>query len=110
MRIVTLVPRFTVRVGEAPSCFVVAHTWQPCSVCTIASRTVTDAAAGAARSSAAANRTSTSFTLLERWTRGVLRRRVLVLACWLALATGGAWAWTQLPSLLTSSFRVPGTE
>ena len=48
--------------------------------------------------------------VLERWTRAVLRRRVLVLACWAAFAVCGAWSWTQLPSLLTSSFRVPGTE
>jgi uncharacterized membrane protein YdfJ with MMPL/SSD domain len=48
--------------------------------------------------------------VLDRWTRAVLRRRVLVLACWAAVLAGGVWSWTQLPSLLTSSFRVPGTE
>jgi RND superfamily putative drug exporter len=46
----------------------------------------------------------------ERWTRAVLRRRLAVLACWGAVLAGGALASTRLPSLLTSSFRVPGTE
>jgi RND superfamily putative drug exporter len=46
----------------------------------------------------------------ERWTRAVLRRRVLVLACWAVVVVAGAVASTQLSSLLTNSFTVPGTE
>ncbi len=48
--------------------------------------------------------------VLERWTRAVVRRRLAVLACWAVVLAAGAWAATQLPSRLTSSFAVPGTE
>ena len=46
----------------------------------------------------------------ERWTRTVLRFRVPVLACWLVVLAVGALAATRLPSLLSTSFAVPGTE
>jgi RND superfamily putative drug exporter len=47
--------------------------------------------------------------VLERWTRAVLRFRLLVLACWLAVLVVGIFASTQLPALLSNSFAVPGT-
>ncbi len=46
----------------------------------------------------------------ERWTRGVLRRRTLVLAGWLAVLVVGAFASVDLPGRLATSFAVPGTE
>ncbi len=48
--------------------------------------------------------------MLERWTRAVLRFRLAVLACWLAVLVAGAWSSTRLPDLLSSSFAVPGTD
>ncbi len=45
-----------------------------------------------------------------RWTRAVLRRRVLVLACWLALLVAGVVSSTRLSGLLSNSFAVPGTD
>ena len=48
--------------------------------------------------------------MLERWTRAVLRFRVAVLVCWLAVLGVGAYASTQLPALLSNSFTVPGTD
>jgi RND superfamily putative drug exporter len=48
--------------------------------------------------------------VLERWTRGVLRHRALVLGCWLAVVVVGIAAAARLPALLSTSFAVPGTE
>ena len=48
--------------------------------------------------------------MLERWTRAVLRFRVAVLACWLAVVVLGALAAAGLPPLLSNSFAVPGSE
>src|SRR5690242_1305735 len=45
-----------------------------------------------------------------RWTRAVLRLRVPILACWLALLVGGPIAAARLSPLLATSFSVPGTE
>ena len=44
-----------------------------------------------------------------RWTRAVLRHRVLVLALWLAVLAAGALAAARLPGMLATSFAVPGT-
>ena len=46
----------------------------------------------------------------ERWTRVVLRYRVLVLLVWLAALLAGGWAVSRLPPLLADSFAVPGTD
>ena len=48
--------------------------------------------------------------MLEGWTRAVIRFRILVLACWLAIAIVGALSAVQLPSLLSTSLAVPGTS
>ena len=48
--------------------------------------------------------------MLERWTAAVVRARVAVLACWLAVLVAGIYAASQLPALLSTSFAVPGTE
>ena len=48
--------------------------------------------------------------MLERWTRTVLRFRLGVLGLWLAVLVFGAWSATRLPSLLSNSFAVPGTD
>ena len=48
--------------------------------------------------------------MLERWTRGVLRRRLLVLAAWLAVAVSGIVAAAHLSPLLSNSLAVPGSE
>jgi RND superfamily putative drug exporter len=48
--------------------------------------------------------------VLERWTRAVLRLRLLVLTCWFALLAAGVYAATQLPELASNSFAVPGTS
>ena len=48
--------------------------------------------------------------MLERWTRGVLRRRLLVLAAWLAVAASGIVAAAHLSPLLSNSLAVPGSE
>jgi putative drug exporter of the RND superfamily len=48
--------------------------------------------------------------VLERWTRTVLRFRLVVLGLWIALLVLGAWSSTKLPSLLSNSFAVPGTD
>jgi RND superfamily putative drug exporter len=46
----------------------------------------------------------------ERWTRAVLRFRVPILLCWLAVLIGGVVAATRLSPLLGTSFAVPGTD
>ena len=48
--------------------------------------------------------------MLERWTRGVLRFRVAVLAVWLVVLVVGVWSTSRLPGLLSNSFEVPGTD
>ncbi|HEX6724457.1 MAG TPA: MMPL family transporter [Gaiella sp.] len=48
--------------------------------------------------------------MLERWTRGVLRCRLLVLAAWTAVAVAGILAGTHLSPLLSNSLAVPGSE
>ncbi len=48
--------------------------------------------------------------MLERWTQGVLRRRILVLAAWLAVAVAGILAGAHLSPLLSNSLSVPDSE
>jgi putative drug exporter of the RND superfamily len=48
--------------------------------------------------------------VLERWTRVVLRFRLVFLALWLLILIFGIWSTTQLPRLLSNSFAVPGTD
>jgi RND superfamily putative drug exporter len=48
--------------------------------------------------------------LLERWTRRVVRWRVLVIGLWLAVIVTGAAAAYRLPPLLSTSLAVPGTS
>ncbi len=48
--------------------------------------------------------------MLERWVRGVLRHRSLVLAGWLVVVAVGVVATFRLPALLANSFAVPGTD
>ncbi len=45
----------------------------------------------------------------ERWTRAVLRYRLIVLACWLLVLVLGALAAPRLSPLLSNSLAVPGT-
>ncbi len=45
----------------------------------------------------------------ERWTRGVLRLRVPILSCWLAVVVVGVLAAIHLTPLLSNTFSVPGT-
>jgi uncharacterized membrane protein YdfJ with MMPL/SSD domain len=45
----------------------------------------------------------------EQWTRAILRARLVVLVSWAVVLGCGAVASTQLSSLLTNSFDVPGT-
>lgn len=47
--------------------------------------------------------------MLERWTRFVVRWRVIVLAFWALVAVLGLLAATNVAALLTSSLNVPGT-
>jgi RND superfamily putative drug exporter len=47
--------------------------------------------------------------MLERWTRFVVRWRVVVLASWALVAVLGLFSATNLPALLTTSLSVPGT-
>ena len=46
----------------------------------------------------------------ERWTRAVLRFRVPVLLCWLAVLAVGIAASLRLTPLLSNTFNVPGTD
>jgi RND superfamily putative drug exporter len=48
--------------------------------------------------------------MLERWVRGVLRHRSLVVGCWLVVVAAGVLATVRLPALLANSFAVPGTD
>ena len=45
----------------------------------------------------------------ERWTRAVLRYRLIVLACWLLMLVLGVLAAPRLSPLLSNSLAVPGT-
>jgi RND superfamily putative drug exporter len=47
--------------------------------------------------------------VLERWTRTVIKRRILVISCWVVVIIVGAFAGARLPELLTTSLTVPGT-
>ena len=49
------------------------------------------------------------MSMLERWTRAILRFRLAVLACWLAVVVVGALSAARLPALLSNSLAVPGT-
>ncbi|MGO8874277.1 MAG: MMPL family transporter [Acidimicrobiales bacterium] len=48
--------------------------------------------------------------MIESWTRGVVRFRVIVVACWLAIVIVGAASAVRLPALLSISLAVPGTS
>ncbi len=50
------------------------------------------------------------MSLVERWTRLVLRRKKTVVAIWLALFVFGGWAASGLADLLTNRFTLPGTD
>ena len=50
------------------------------------------------------------MTVLDRWTRGVIRFRFLVVACWVLVAVVGAVSAVRLPALLSTSLAVPGTS
>jgi RND superfamily putative drug exporter len=47
--------------------------------------------------------------VLERWTRGIIRFRLIVLAWWLAMLVAGLFSAMRLPGLLSTSLAVPGT-
>lgn len=47
--------------------------------------------------------------MLERWTRTVLRRRTIVVACWVVVVVVGVLSTVRLPQLLSTSLAVPGT-
>ena len=47
---------------------------------------------------------------LVRWTRAVVAHRRSVLAVWAVLFVLGGWATSNLGSLLTNRFSVPGSE
>ena len=48
--------------------------------------------------------------VLERWTRAVIKWRIVVISFWVAVVVVGALASSQLSSLLTTSLTVPGTS
>jgi RND superfamily putative drug exporter len=48
--------------------------------------------------------------VLERWTRAVIKWRIVVIALWVAVMIVGALSATQLSGLLTTSLTVPGTS
>ena len=47
--------------------------------------------------------------MLERWTRAVIRWRLVVFGFWIAIVVIGAVSATRLPGLLSTSIAVPGT-
>jgi putative drug exporter of the RND superfamily len=47
---------------------------------------------------------------MERWTRAVLRHRLLLLAFWLVVLLVGGWSSGRLSPLLSNTFTVPGTD
>ena len=48
--------------------------------------------------------------MLERWSRLVIKRRVVVISLWVAIIVVGAFSATRLSGLLTTSLSVPGTS
>jgi putative drug exporter of the RND superfamily len=48
--------------------------------------------------------------VLERWTRAVIRWRVVVVGAWIIIVVLGALASSRLPALLTTSLSVPGSS
>jgi len=48
--------------------------------------------------------------VLERWTRAVIRWRVIVVGAWIIIVVLGALASSRLPALLTTSLNVPGSS
>src|SRR5689334_25408174 len=47
---------------------------------------------------------------MERWTRGVIRYRWVVVAAWLLVLLAGGFASTRLAALLSNTFTMPGTD
>ncbi|HMK97267.1 MAG TPA: MMPL family transporter, partial [Acidimicrobiales bacterium] len=47
--------------------------------------------------------------MIEGWARAVVRRRMLVLACWAIVVATGLVSAARLPGLLSTSLAVPGT-
>jgi RND superfamily putative drug exporter len=47
--------------------------------------------------------------MFERWTRGVVHHRLIVVALWLIVIIVGTVTTTKLPGLLTTSLTVPGS-
>src|ERR1035438_5203219 len=47
--------------------------------------------------------------MVERWTRVVIRWRIVVIALWVAAVVVGVLAAGRLPRLLSASLAVPGT-
>ncbi|MGA7835447.1 MAG: MMPL family transporter [Acidimicrobiales bacterium] len=48
--------------------------------------------------------------MFERWTRGVVRYRIIVLVLWLVVVVLGVVSTTKLPNLLTTSLNVPASN
>src|SRR5579863_151585 len=48
--------------------------------------------------------------VLEHWTRLVIKRRVVVIALWVAVIVVGVLSASQLSGLLTTSLSIPGTS
>ncbi len=48
--------------------------------------------------------------MLERWTRAVIRWRVVVVGAWVIVVVLGVLASSRLPALLTTSLSVPGSS
>ena len=48
--------------------------------------------------------------MLERWSRLVIKRRVVVISIWVAIIVVGAFSASRLSGLLTTSLSVPGTS
>src|SRR5690349_19965701 len=47
---------------------------------------------------------------MERWTRGVIRYRWVVVAAWLLVLLAGGFASARLAALLSNTFTMPGTD
>lgn len=54
--------------------------------------------------------TLTPSLALERWAHLVMRRRLAVIACWLAVCAAGIISSSRLPALLTTTLVVPGSS
>ena len=48
--------------------------------------------------------------MLERWTRLVIKRRIIVISIWVAIIVVGVFSASRLSGLLTTSLSVPGTS